>query len=124
MTANDLSSGMVLGLILGLPLCVSVTMAARAFRKSSWNSPRKRRFHRVFGLMMAILGTPYTVLNAVDATNHESGTHWGIATVSIYLGYTVLLVPISLGLAYGLSFTAKKKDSDLAGKPSAEVTHL
>jgi hypothetical protein len=108
MTIADHISGVFAGLVLGTPLCLSVILAARTFRKQSWPSLRKRRFQRVFSTILLTLGLPYTLANAVDAATHQSGNRWGIATAAVYLGYIMLLVPFSLVVAGALAYLARK----------------
>ena len=111
MTTADLISGTFAGLVLGAPLCLSVILAARTFRKQSGPSPRKRRFQRVFSTTLLTLGLPYTLANAIDAAIHQSRNKWGIATAAVCLGYIMLLAPFSRAVAGALAYLARKTEA-------------
>ena len=108
MHAGKISFGLLSAVILSLPLCITVHLAFRWFRATKWDSDRHRRFKRALVIGLLVLGAPYTLANVIDAATHQSGTHWGSALVSIYFGYPMMLA-VSAAVAYGLSFTAKKK---------------
>ena len=110
MDAEKISFGLLSAVILSLPLCITVHFAFRWFRATTWVSDRQRRFKRALVLGLLVLGAPYTLANVIDAATHQSGTHWGIALVSIYFGYPMILA-VSGVVAYGLSFTAKEEKS-------------
>jgi len=110
MDPDKIIFGLLSAVILGLPLCTTVHLAFRWFRAKGWDSDRQRRFKRSLVVGLLALGVPYTLANVIDAATHQSGTHWGIALVSIYFGYPVILA-VSAAVAYGLSFTAKKEEN-------------
>ncbi len=110
MSADKIAFGTFSAILLGLPLCVTVHLSFKWFRATNWSSARQRRFRRALIAILVVLGAPYTLANVIDAATHESGTHWGIATVSIYFGYPLILIPISALVAYGLSFSVRKEE--------------
>ncbi len=110
MNADKISFGLLSAVLLSLPLCITVHLAFRWFSATTWTSERQKRFRRALIAAQLIFGAPYTLANVIDAATHESGTHWGIALVSIYFGYPMILA-ISAAIAYGLSFTAKKEEN-------------
>ncbi len=110
MSADKISFGLLSAVILSLPLCITVHLAFRWFGARTWTSERQKRFRKSLILTLLIFGAPYTLGNVIDAATHESGTYWGVALVSIYLGYPMILV-VSAAIAYGLSFTVKKEEN-------------